>query len=325
MTANQFYDQLLAEIAVPLSTMTQARTKRDHVGATASAEMRKRLRTARHVAVGALAQATQIAPLNDFDLVVEVGQLMPDWIENPQRALIEVRSWLEPVIEGTFETSAHAIKITFPDCEFTADIVLGLKQEKGLLIPHCPHDEAHRWIRTDPETHKLQVLGRNKQFDSSDFTREVRILKSLNEYWQLVHELEKKPLSSFHVTALALRLLTAKASHAEWTPYFLANAAALVLQPLPDPAGVGEPIEARDPSFASSLLRAAAAKTKQALTANSEDVEPLLREVFGWPKRIREVEEQPSVGIGRGGALGVGAGIAHRHTPHVRSHGGRGR
>lgn len=325
MTANQFYDQLLDEIAVPLTTMTKARTKRDELGVAAAGELRKRLGTARTVAVGALAQGTQIAPLNDFDLVIEVEQLMPGWIESPQSALSDVRSWIEPVIEGTFETSAHAIKITFPDCEFTADIVLGLKQEKGLLIPHCPDDEPQGWIRTDPETHKLLVLRRNKQFDSSDFTREARILKWLNEYWQLVRELEKKPLSSFHVTALALRLLTTKASHADWTPYFLENAATLVLQPLADPAGVGDPLEARDPAFTSSLLRNAAAKTKQALTATPQEAERLLRDVFGYPKRIREVEEKPSVGIGRGGALGVGAGLAHRHTPHVRSHGGSGR
>jgi hypothetical protein len=325
MTANQFYDQLLDEIAVPLTTMTKAQTKRDKVGAAAAGELCKRLGKARTVAVGALAQGTQIAPLNDFDLVIEVEQLMPGWIESPQSALSDVRSWIEPVIEGSFETSAHAIKITFPDCEFTADMVLGLKQEKGLLIPHCPDDEAQGWIRTDPETHKLQVLRRNKQFDSSDFTREVRILKWLNEYWQLVHELEKKPLSSFHVTALALRLLATKASHADGTPYFLENAATLVLQPLADPAGVGDPLEVRAPAFTSTLLRDAAAKTKQALTATPQEAERLLRDVFGYPKRIREVEEKPSVGIGRGGALGVGAGLAHRHTPHVRSHGGSGR
>jgi hypothetical protein len=325
MTATQFYNHLLDEISVALSTMTKARTRRDKIGAAAAGEVRKRLGTARTVTVGALAQGTQIAPLNDFDLVIEVGQLMPGWIGSPQSALNDVRSWIAPVIDGTSETSPHAIKITFSDCEFTADIVLGLKQEKGLLIPHCPQEEPHAWIRTDPETHKLQVLRRNKQFDSSDFTREVRILKWLNEYWQLIYELPKKPLSSFHVTALALHLLTTHASHADWTPYFLERAATLVLQPLDDPSGVGDPLEARDPAFASSLLRDAAAKTKHVLTANSDEAERLLRDVFGYPRRIREVEVKPSVGIGTGGTLGVGAGLARRHTPPIRSHGGSGR
>jgi hypothetical protein len=249
--------------------------------------------------------------------------MMPGWIQSPQSALDDALSWIEPVVEGTFETTPHAIKITFPDCEFTADIVLGLSQEQGLLIPHCPTDEPHGWIRTDPETHKAQVLERNDRL-GSDFARQVRILKWLNEYWHLVHELEKKPLSSFHVTALALVLLTTRGSHADWTPHFLDNASALVLRPLAEPAGVGDPLEARDPAFVSGLLREAAAKTKQALIAAPEEMERLLRDVFGFPKRIREVEERPSVGIGLGGALGVETGLAHRHTPPVRSHGDSG-
>jgi len=322
MTASQFYDQLLDEIAVPLATMNKARTKRDDVGATVAREIRKRLEKARPVAVGALAQGTQISPLNDFDLVIEVEQLAVGWIEDPQSALNEVRAWVEPEIEGTFETSAHAIKIGFRDVEFTADIVVGLKQEKGLLIPHCPGGEQHRWISTDPERHKSQVLDRNKLLASSGFTRQVRILKWLNEYWQLIHELDRKPLSSFHVTALALTLLNSSESHANWTPFFLENAAGLVLQPLPDPAGVGDPLVARDPVFTSTLLRDAAAKTKQALAATPDETERLLRDVFGYPKRIREVEETPTVTIGRGGALGVSAAEAVRETHRFRSHGG---
>jgi hypothetical protein len=323
MMVNQFYETLLDEIAVSLSTMTKARAKRDQVGATAADLVRKQLGTpTRVIAVGALAQATQIHPLNDFDLVLEVQTLKESWLENPQAAMNEVVSWFDPEIKGTFSTSAHAIKITFPDCAFTADLVLGLKQEKGLLIPHCPDNEQHRWIRTDPETHKLQVLGRNKQLGSSDFTRQVRILKWLNEYWQIVHELEKKPISSFHVTAFALELLTAKASHAEWTPFFLENAARLAMQPLPDPAGVGEPLVARNPVFVSNLMQETGGKCRAALTASPEEAELLLREVFGDPKRIREVEENPSVGIGRGGVLGVGVGAADRLTRPVRSQGG---
>jgi hypothetical protein len=322
MTSNQFYENLLDEIAVPLSTMTKARTKRDQVGTIVAGEIRKRLGTAvRVVSVGALSQGTQTAPLNDFDLVIEIEKLKEGWLENPQGALNEVMSWIEPLIDGKFETSAHAIKITFRDCEFTADIVLGLKQEKGILIPHCPDNEPHRWIRTDPEKHKLQVLARNKQLGSSDFTRQIRILKWLNEYLQLVHELDKKPLSSFHMTALALKLLTAKDSHAEWTPFFLEQSAVLVMQPLEDPAGVGDPLKARDPAFVSNLMRDAAAKTRYALTAPAEEVEAILRGVFGYPKKIRDAEEQPTVGVGIGGVLGAGAGTAHRHTPTVRSHG----
>ncbi|MCU1348895.1 MAG: hypothetical protein JWO56_1925, partial [Acidobacteria bacterium] len=95
------------------------------------------------------------------------------------------------------------------------------------------------------------------------------------------------------------------------------------MQPLEDPARVGKPLEARNPVFVSDLMREAAMKTRQALSV--ADPEPLLRGVFGHPKKIRDAEKNATVGIGRGGVLGVGAGAAHRHTTPVQSHGGDGR
>ena len=129
-----------------------------------------------------------------------------------------VRSWIEPYIDGKFTLSSHAIKIEFPDSEFTADIVIGWKRKNGLLIPHCPDDEPHTWIATDPETHKEQVLARNKQFGGAAFTRQIRILKWLNRHWKMQDARECKPLPSFHITAIALHVLTKAAGHDEWTP-----------------------------------------------------------------------------------------------------------
>jgi hypothetical protein len=321
VTTKQFYEELLRATAVDEKTMQAAREKRDELGAKVIKEVQQRIGAARWVPVGALAQGTQIAPLNDVDGVVEFDYLVPDWERNPLAALEHGKTWIEPVIVGSFEISTHAIKIKFPDEEFTADVVFGWKQKQGLLIPHCPKDEQHRWIATDPERHKQQVLERNQQFGSSIFTRQIRILKHLNRWWKMNDPLERKPLSSFHITALALQVLTTPAGHEEWTPYFLEHAAALVMRPLADPAGVGEPIEARDPVYAAGLLTKAAEMTRRALKASPEEAERLLREVFGDPQRLNEVVTAPSVAVGRGGVLGVPAAVGVRHTPPVRSHG----
>lgn len=321
MTPNQFYDRLLRATAVDPETMDAAREKRDELGKKLVAEVSKRLGMARWVPVGALAQGTQTAPLNDVDGVVEIEVIPPEWDANPGLALETVRSWIEPVIDGTFEISTHAIKIRFLNEDFTADIVIGRKQARGLLIPHCPKDEPHRWIATDSERHKEQVLERNKQFGSAIFTRQLRILKHLNRRWKMADPLERKPLSSFHITALALELLTEPNTHAEWMPFFLERAAALVMQPMPDPAGVGDPIEARDPAYAAALLADAGAKTRRALTVSDEDAEKILREVFGDPERLDKVVNEPSVTVGKRGVLGVSAAAAVRSTPVVRSHG----
>jgi hypothetical protein len=273
------------------------------------------------VRVGALAQGTQIDPLNDFDGVVEVPELAPEWGGNPLTAMQMVRQWIEPYIDGKFTISSHAIKIEFPDSEFTADIVIGWKRKNGLLIPHCPDDEAHTWIATDPETHKEQVLARNKEFGGALFTREIRILKWLNRKWKMQDALDRKPLSSFHITAIALHVLTDAAGHDQLTPHFLEQAAYLVRKQLPDPAGVGEPIEANDPAYASQLLSDAAIKTRQALKVSDGEAEQILRDVFGDPGRLKKVVKEPTVSVGAGGALGVPAAVAQRHTRPVRAHG----
>jgi hypothetical protein len=321
MKPEHFYEQLLKATSVDLETMDAARTKRDELGAKITAVIPKEFGSRRWISVGALAQGTQIAPLNDVDGVIEIEKAPFQWEINPDRAFEDVRAWLDPLIKGKLEVGTHAIKITFPDEDFTADVVIGIKQEFGLLIPHCPKDERHRWIATHPERHKQQVLERNRQIGSSMFTREIRILKHLNRRWKMADPQERKPLSSFHITALALKLLAKPGTHAEWTPVFLEQAAELVLRPLPDPAGVGEPIEARDSAYASRLLSEAGQQTRRALKVSEEEAEQILRNVFGDPARLDQIVTAPSVSVGAGGILGVPAAAAVRHTQPVRSHG----
>lgn len=326
MSIEDFYAQLLKDTSVDAETMEAAREKRDELGKKVVRVLAARDLPARWIPAGALAQRTQIAPLNDVDGVVEIAVVSLDWARDPRLAQETVRRWLEPVIEGTFTLSPHAIQIMFPDEDFTADVVVARKREKkqGLLITHCPQDEPaeHDWIVSDPETHAKQVRKRNEDFGSAIFTRQVRILKHFNRMAKMHDPQERKPVASFHMTALALYLLTEPDTHAQWTPYFFERAAQLVLRPLPDPAGVGDPLEADDPAYASVLFAEAARKTRAALTASPTKAEALLRDVFPDPKRLDAIVRPASVAIGRGGALGVPTAEAVRHSRPVRSHGG---
>ena len=268
--------------------MKDARDKRDEIGAKVVSVVRPHIGDGvRFIPVGALAQGTQIGPgaIHDVDGVIDVPAALAHWASDPQAAMREVRDWLQPVLAGQYELGTHAIKITFPDEEFTADVVVGVKQPRGLKIPHCPKNEPHRWMATDPETHKKQVLDRNAAFapGRAIFTRQIRILKWLNQLMLMKNGLEQKPLASFHITAMALKILNAKNSHANWTPLFLERAADLVLQPLDDPAHVGDPLVARNPAQASQLLAEAASKTRAALSAANP--EGILLDVFGTPRR----------------------------------------
>src|SRR5439155_2929221 len=96
-------------------------------------------------------------------------------------------------------------------------------------------------------------------------------------------DLERKPLASFHITALALAILKAPMGFEHWTPLFFETAAWMVQKPLPDPTGVGEDIVARDPNYASTLLYEAGEKTRRALSASESEAGALLKDVFGVP------------------------------------------
>ena len=89
------------------------------------------------------------------------------------------------MLAGRYELSTHAIKITFPDEEFTADSSLA-EAAAGPEDPPLPERRTTTLDRTDPETHKIQVLARNTQFGPGRaiFSREIRILKWLNQCWR---------------------------------------------------------------------------------------------------------------------------------------------
>ena len=331
MTVAQFYKQLLDDIAVDQTTWDAARDKRDNLAAVCQTAVREQMGTpVKFFPVGALAQGTQIAPLNDVDGVVTVPYRDATWEANPQQAMIDVSGWPQPELaaNGTLsihkvDISAHAIKVEFADEDFTADIVVADEQAKGLLIPHCPKDESPddwRWIATDPVEHRDQVKERNTRSSTPTFSREIRIVKWWNRHQRMLDQEERKPLSSFHVTALALEILKDDFTHAEGTPLFFEQASQLVLSPLADPAGVGDDLEARDPAYASALLAEAGTKTRRALESGDVD---LLREVFGDPGEQRALLEGGLQSVGAGGTFVSGLAGSRAIKP-VRSHGDAG-
>jgi hypothetical protein len=324
MKAKDFYIGLLEAINVPFADMEDARDRRRTLQKTLEREVGDHISGTDTFGTGAIAQATQIRPLHDVDVVVRVPQVPQSWNREPGRAMSDVRSWIEDSIDGTFETTTHAIKISFPDEQFTADVVVGRREEQGITLPHCPTGEPHCWIDSDPQGHRDLVLARNTAFKTqgpSIFSKEIRILKCWNREMELRDAHERKPLSSFHVTALSLHILTKPAEFELWTPAFFDAASRLVLTPLPDPSGVGDDIEARDPAYASALLAEAAHKTAQALKASDDEAEELLLDVFGDPKEREALTGKGPVSVAPTGALVSGAAAGGRSVIKVRSHG----
>lgn len=324
MTAKQFYADLLAKINVPAKDMEDARERRRDLQRTLEARVGAHITGTDSFGAGAVAQATQIKPLNDVDVVVRVPRPLDSWITDPRQAMLDVKSWIEGDIRGDYTIGTHAIKIEFRNEEFTADIVVGWRQAQGIILPHCPKNEPHRWIASDPAGHRDMVLGRNTSFKDSGpsiFSKEIRILKRWNLERHVRDAQERKPLASFHVTALALHILTAPMSFEQWTPVFFEAASRLVLSPLKDPSGVGGDIEAKDPNYASALLKDAAEKTRRALSVSDAEAVRLLTDVFGDPDQRAAIIGKGPVSVSPSGALVGGTVAGGRAIPPVRSHG----
>lgn len=329
MTSNQFYDQLLQDIQVDEDEMKDARTKRDDLAAICCGVMRENLGgTSEHIAVGALAQGTQIKPLNDVDLAITFENKKSGWEHDPEEALEEIAGWIREALRtssdfsvSSVEPSSHAIKIEFDDETFTADVVPGteLQLHRGLSIPHCPKDDPsdRSWIPTNPAGHRDRVKQRNRETNYK-FARQLRILKWWNRYRKMQDQDERKPVSSFHMTALALTILDGDISHGESTAEFFERAAVLVQNPLPTPSGLGSDLVAKDPGYAAETFSMAADRTRAALFHS--DAKPALLAEFGDPKTQRKLLGEAGFSIGSSGALLPGLAGSRPHQ-NPRSHG----
>src|SRR5580700_2447509 len=146
MTAKSFYRQLLNDINVSDEEIQDARARRDELRATLQAAIGEHSSGVTTFPSGALAAGTQISPINDVDVVVTVPNWLVRWQADPACAMDDVLAWIEPFIDAAFDCSTHAIKLTYPNESFTADVVIGVETKDGILIPHCPEGEPRVWL-----------------------------------------------------------------------------------------------------------------------------------------------------------------------------------
>ncbi len=135
MTPKGFYRALLDDIAVKDKEITDARTRRDELRGNLEEVVGDHSPDVETFPAGALAAGLQISPLNDVDMVVTVPDFLRGWLSDPHQAMRDVRRWVGPTIDDQLRFTTHAIRLNYPDEDFTADIVVGVRRAKGIHPP----------------------------------------------------------------------------------------------------------------------------------------------------------------------------------------------
>lgn len=140
------------------------------------------------------------------------------------------------------------------------------------------------WMATDPTAHKEMVSAKNKECDGK-FVPLVKMIKGINRNFD-------EPIRpSFLLEVMALRLvLTPCARYRDEVRFFLASAADQITADWPDPAGLGDNVNAgmslSERTAAASLLRGWLAIAEDALLLEQEGKERAAverwRDLFGW-------------------------------------------
>jgi predicted nucleotidyltransferase len=236
-------------IEVSKAELDEARRRRDQIGAA----LRDAFPGSRVYVNGSIAHGDALYPLTDVDLGVVVPD--PDRRYGPAKrgpkelkdqaakvirtALASEYPKLRVIVEGRKRSIlvSFGSPVTVTEKDFTADVIVAIDNPTGggLYIPRY-----NTWDRAHPEMHTAMV--RNAVHSSEiAYARVVRLLK----HWARRHD---KPLSSWHIKALALGCLTTPTSQlAGLLTWFDQAIADLRLHDTPDPAGVASTIKSKMP------------------------------------------------------------------------------
>jgi hypothetical protein len=267
---------------------------------------------------GSLRRSTQLAPLNDVDLVIVYdGTQHPTWGSpgaSAEKSLKHVGARTNGLLGITSGTSSqlvrralprnHAVKcfIDAPDSGFTVDAMPALRQSNGELL--IPEKLSHDWVRANPEYLINEVQRRHDAW--SYYRPMVRVLKD----WRLdAAEHMTSKVKSLVIEVLALTCLPTKGSRAEALAKFFEMAVQATYAPICDPANLCGEVQA-DLDYAGlrEQLNQAAQKATQAMLCQSlgdiANAQRLWRDIFG------DDFPSPAGPVTVGGAAGAAAGAA---------------
>lgn len=186
---------------------------------------------------GSFARKTMLKPLKDVDIVC---LLYPDlWAvlsspEGPDKAMESFkapikRRWSSVQFDVGEEPSGKALRLTFPDCDFTVDLVPAFEQERDYVLIGDRHEGT--WTPSNTRIQLMRVADRNQQTEGR-FVHQVREFKSLT-----MNEPDLDFVKGIVAESLAHAAIVSKVLDKEASVAVLRHAAAAVLGPVIEPAG----------------------------------------------------------------------------------------
>ena len=178
-----------------------------------------------------------LKPLKDVDIVCLLPEAFwqqlrgPDgpgkameWFKTPLAARCP-----EVEFDAGDEPSGKALRLSFPDCDFTIDLVPAFEYKDGYVLVGDRHEGT--WTPSNSRIQLKKVGDRNQQTDGR-FVHQVRELKALTKH----HE-ELEFVSGIVLESLAYAVIGRKMLDKDAVAAVLQHAATAVLGPVIEPAG----------------------------------------------------------------------------------------
>jgi predicted nucleotidyltransferase len=235
---------------------------------------------------GSYRRNTKTKKLKDVDIFVVIDRhgAQAELRQSGPAAVLESLSNIlsEDYDDVTIDQFAVTIHFGQEEDVMSFDVVPAFKRTSAGKGYEIPDTVTAGWIATNPKTHHEQLTAKNEDC-AGQFVPLVKMIKGLNR------ELGE-PIRSFLLEVMAHELVVSPfGRYQDEVRWFLATAAEAILQPWPDPAGLGPDVNTLNSverDNAASALAGALEIAEHAIRLEDDQQERAAveqwRRLFGW-------------------------------------------
>ncbi|MFG3370383.1 hypothetical protein ACGF0K_36210 [Streptomyces sp. NPDC048156] len=216
---------------------------------------------------GSFARKTMPKPLKDVDMVIRMHPRLEDDLRRPGGSA-HAMHLMRQAVSGRYpdalfdvdDAPAHALQVTFPDLDFTFDLVPAIDSDADEIVYIADRDND-TWEWSNTRTLNRIISARN-QATGGRFVHQVRMLKSYKKGHHLLDGLCGLLWESFAYTAVDRAL-----EHSQALAVTLEHAAHAVTRPVHDPTGADDLTADWTPAQRTDYATALSSAARQAAEA----------------------------------------------------------